>query len=66
MPGARERPAGLVYRRDLVDAGGERDLLAALGDLPLQEVRMHGQVAQTLITRCRPAPHSAGAGPAMI
>ncbi|HEX2771507.1 MAG TPA: alpha-ketoglutarate-dependent dioxygenase AlkB [Micromonosporaceae bacterium] len=49
MRGVWERPAGLAYRPDLLHAGEERDLLTALGDLALQEVRMHGQVARRTV-----------------
>jgi alkylated DNA repair dioxygenase AlkB len=49
MWGVPERPDGLAYRPDLLDAAEERDLLAALEDLPLHEVRMHGQVARRTV-----------------
>ena len=49
MRGVPERPDGLAYRPDLLDAAEERDLLAALEDLPLHEVRMHGQVARRTV-----------------
>jgi alkylated DNA repair dioxygenase AlkB len=49
MRGVLERPAGLVYRSELLDVGEERDLLAALNDLSLHEVRMHGQVARRTV-----------------
>src|SRR3954464_11706690 len=49
MRGVPERPEGLPYRPDLLEVGEESDLLAALGDLRLHEVRMHGQVARRTV-----------------
>jgi alkylated DNA repair protein (DNA oxidative demethylase) len=49
MRGVPERPEGLAYRPDLLEVGEESDLLAALGDLRLHEVRMHGQVARRTV-----------------
>jgi alkylated DNA repair dioxygenase AlkB len=46
IPTTEEMPAGLVFERDLLTEGAERDLLAVLGRLELHEIRMHGVVAK--------------------
>ncbi|MEV1289134.1 alpha-ketoglutarate-dependent dioxygenase AlkB [Micromonospora sp. NPDC049679] len=49
MRGVQERPAGLVYQPDLIDADEERALLAVLTALELRDVEMHGQVARRTV-----------------
>jgi DNA oxidative demethylase len=53
VPGKRATvtapPEGLVHAPELLSGEEERSVLAALGELPLQEVRMRGQVARRTV-----------------
>jgi alkylated DNA repair dioxygenase AlkB len=49
MRGVVERPAGLIYRPDLLDEAEERSLLGALTDLDYDPVVLHGQAAKRTV-----------------
>lgn len=49
MRGTVERPAGLVYRPDLLTASEERELLDRLAAVDLEPVVMRGQVARRTV-----------------
>lgn len=53
MRGVPERPDGQAYRSDLLTADKEGNRLAALDELPLDEVRTHGQVARRTVRHFR-------------
>src|SRR3954467_7934078 len=49
MPTANDRPEGLVYREDFIDADQERRLLALFETLDFRTVTMRGQTARRTV-----------------